>query len=86
MPAMGTYGNLKPARYVGPGFAGVDFGIIKDNPITERVSLQLRFEFFNILNHPNLNRVDGNLADATFGQSTSVFNPRWLQLGVKLSF
>lgn len=86
VPTLGTEGNLKPGRYVGPGFAGVDFGIIKDNPITERVGLQLRFEFFNILNRPNLNGVDGNLADATFGQSTSVFNPRWLQLGIKLSF
>jgi hypothetical protein len=86
VPTMGTEGNLKPSRYVGPGFAGVDFGIIKDNPITERVGLQLRFEFFNILNHPNLNGVDGNLADATFAQSVLVFNPRWLQIGAKLTF
>ncbi len=86
VPALGTEGNLKPGRFTGPGFAGVDFGLIKNNPITERVGLQLRFEFFNILNHPNLNGVDGNLADATFAQSTSVFNPRWLQIGVKLSF
>jgi len=86
MPNMGTYGDLKPGRYVGPGFVGVDLGVIKDNPITERVGLQLRFEFFNILNHPNLNGVDGNLSDATFGQSTSVFNPRWVQFGLKLSF
>lgn len=86
VPAMGTYGDLKPGRYTGPGFAGVDLGLIKDNPITERVNLQLRFEFFNVLNHPNLNRVDGNLPDATFAQSTAVFNPRWLQLGINLTF
>ena len=86
VPDLGTEGNLKPGRYVGPRFAGVDFGLVKDNPITERIGLQLRFEFFNILNHPNLNGVDGNLADATFAQSVSVFNPRWLQIGARLSF
>jgi hypothetical protein len=86
VPAMGTEGNLMPGRYRGPSFAGVDLGLVKDNRITERVGLQLRFEFFNLFNHPNLNGVDGNLPDATFGQSTSVFNPRWLQIGMKLNF
>jgi hypothetical protein len=46
----------------------------------------LRFEFFNILNHSNLNGVDGNLADGTFGRTTSVFNPRWLQIAAKITF
>jgi hypothetical protein len=83
---MGTYGNLKPGRYRGPGFADVDFGLIKDNRITERIVLQLRFEFFNLFNRPNLNGVDGNLPDATFGQSVATFNPRWVQFGMKVSF
>jgi len=86
VPAMGTYGNLKPGRYRGPGFADVDFGLIKDNRITERIVLQLRFEFFNLFNRPNLNGVDGNLPDATFGQSVATFNPRWVQFGMKVSF
>jgi hypothetical protein len=86
VPAMGTYGDLKPGRYRGPGFADVDLGLVKDNRITERIALQLRFEFFNLFNRPNLNGVDGNLPDATFGQSVSAFNPRWVQFGMKLSF
>jgi hypothetical protein len=86
VPAMGTEGNLNPGRYRGPGYADVDLGIIKNNQITERVRLQLRFDCFNLFNRPNLNGVDGNLADSTFGQSTSVFNPRWVQFGANLSF
>jgi hypothetical protein len=86
VPTMGTEGNELPGRFRGPGFFDVDFALLKNNRITERVALQLRFEFFNILNHPNLNGVDSNLADATFGQTVATFNPRWLQLGVKLSF
>jgi hypothetical protein len=86
VPALGTEGNELPGRFRGPGFFDIDVSLIKNNKLTERLALQLRFEFFNVLNHPNLNSVDGNLADSTFGQSTTTFNPRWLQLGAKLTF
>jgi hypothetical protein len=31
----------------------VDFSISKTNKLTERLTMQLRAEFFNIFNHPN---------------------------------
>jgi hypothetical protein len=34
----------------------------------------------------NLTGVDPNLADATFGRSTSQLNPRTIQLGARISF
>ncbi|MGA2986386.1 MAG: TonB-dependent receptor [Terriglobia bacterium] len=86
VPAMGTEGNELPGRFRGPGYANVDFGLIKNNRITEKVALQLRFEFFNLFNRTNLNGVDSNLPDATFGQSITSFNPRWIQIGAKISF
>jgi hypothetical protein len=86
VPAMGTEGDEQMDRYRGPGFADVDLGLLKDNHISERVDLELRFDFFNALNHPNLNGVDSNLPDSTFGQSITVYNPRWLQFGIKLMF
>ena len=85
-PTLGQEGNEKPNRFRGPGFFDIDAALIKDTHLTERVNLQLRFEFFNILNHPNLNGVDSNLADSSFGQTTAVFNPRWIQLAAKISF
>ncbi len=85
-PALGTEGNERLGRFRGPGYFDVDAALIKQTAITERVHLQLRFEFFNILNHSNLNGVDGNLADGTFGRTTSVFNPRWLQIAAKITF
>ena len=75
-----------PNRFRGPGFFSIDAALIKDTHLTERLNLQLRFEFFNLLNHPNLNGVDSNLSDSSFGQTTAVFNPRWIQLAAKISF
>ena len=37
----------------GPSFKQWDFAIYKDTKITERLAVQLRAEFFNLLNHPN---------------------------------
>ncbi len=50
------------------------------------MNLQLRFEFFNVLNRVNLQNVDGNLNSATFGRSTSTFDPRIIQLGARFAF
>jgi hypothetical protein len=52
-PAVGTFGNLGRNAIFGPRFWNVDFSITKQTYLTERVSLQLRAELFNIFNHPN---------------------------------
>jgi hypothetical protein len=86
VPTLGAEGNERMNRFRGPGYFDLDASLIKQTAITERVQLQLRFEFFNLLNHSNLNGVDANLADGTFGRTTSVFNPRWLQIAAKVTF
>lgn len=86
IPALGTEGNELANRFRGPGFAETDAGLLKDTQVTERVKLQLRFEFYNLFNRPNLTGVDSNLPDATFGRATSQYNPRWMQIGANVSF
>ena len=48
----GEDGDLGRDAVYGPGFWNIDFSLTKDTPLTERLKLQLRAEFFNIFNHP----------------------------------
>ena len=49
----GTYGNAQRDSLVGPGLSELDFSAVKDSHITEKLDVQFRAEFFNILNHTN---------------------------------
>jgi hypothetical protein len=85
-PAFGGEGNEKVNQFRNQGFAEVNAALLKDVPITERLKLQLRFEAFNLLNRVNLQAVDPNMANGTFGKSTAQLEPRWLQLGGRVIF
>jgi outer membrane receptor protein involved in Fe transport len=54
----GTPGNLGRNSIYGPGYKNLDFSITKNTQMTERLNLQLRAEFFNVLNHPNFAQPD----------------------------
>jgi hypothetical protein len=47
------FGNLRRGSLVGPNFKQWDFALHKDTAFGEKVTMQLRAEFFNLLNHPN---------------------------------
>jgi hypothetical protein len=49
----GSFGNLGRNAIYGPKFWNVDFALLKNTRLFERVNLQFRAEFFNIFNHPN---------------------------------
>ena len=50
----GSFGNANKGAFRGPGFTDWDTGIARFFPFTERTSLQVRAEYFNVLNHTNL--------------------------------
>jgi len=52
-PAYGTFGDLGRNAIFGPGYGDWDFSLTKSTQLTERLNLQVRAEFFNLLNHPN---------------------------------
>ena len=53
IPGTRHFGNEGRNSLIGPPFRQFDFSIFKDTAITEHVKLELRFEAYNILNHPN---------------------------------
>ncbi len=88
-PSPGTEGTLKRNSCRNPGLIEVDASVLKNTHVPglgEQGTFQIRFDFVNVLNHVNLTGVDPNLADATFGRSTSQLNPRTIQLGARISF
>ncbi len=86
--APGTFGTAGRNTLVGPGFLTFNAGLARQFKVRENQNLMLRFEAFNLLNHPNLaNPVNSNPSSSQFGQiTTTVGTPRVLQLAAKYSF
>lgn len=74
IPAPGQDGGSRNS-FRGPGFWNLDSGLSKQFDVTERFKIQLRAEFFNVLNHANFenprNASDGSpsITSSLFGQT-----------------
>ena len=53
VPGTRHFGTLGRNSLVGPHFRQFDFSIYKKFPIKERLNMELRFEAYNLFNHPN---------------------------------
>ena len=73
VPGTRHYGDLGRNSLVGPTYKQWDFALYKDTAVTERVKVQLRAEFFNLLNHPNFSSplLPAFIADPASNLSTS---------------
>ena len=93
-PASGTYGNVSRDALTGPPLSSLDFSATRSAHLTERLGLQFRAEFFNILNHTNLLTPN----PVVYSSATSGISPtaglvtatettsRQIQFGAKLQF
>jgi Carboxypeptidase regulatory-like domain len=89
VPTIGTQGDALRSYFRQQGFIGVNASLIKNNrlPILgESGNLQLKFEFFNVLNRVNLGDVEANLASFNFGRILGQRDPRVMQIGARISF
>ena len=82
----GSFGNSGRNILDGPGYQDVGLSLIKDSRIREKLNLQFRAEFFNLLNHTNFNLPDIFLGSPSFGRISSAADPRRIQFGLKLIF
>lgn len=60
-PPQGTFGDLGRDSIFGPGYSNLDFSLTKNTQLRDRLNMQLRAEFFNILNHPNFALPNGTV-------------------------
>ena len=88
--ALGIIGSSPRSVCCGPGINNIDFSLLKDTRLTERFKMEFRAEFFNIVNHAQFSRVDGNISDGsvtlggTFGKVLNVRDPRLIQFAMKV--
>jgi hypothetical protein len=86
-PAPYTYGNASRNSLFGPGRTNLDASLFKNFVIREQVRFEFRAEAFNVFNHPQFGLPNQNIGNAQVGSITStVGNPRQLQLGLRFQF
>jgi hypothetical protein len=87
-PVLGKNGTLGRNTFRGPGYATLDTSLFKTVKLHDRLSMQFRFEGFNLFNRTNLLSPNATLSGAAsfFGKSTVAFNPRQMQFALKLIF
>ena len=86
--AHGFFGTVQRSSFTGPGITNLDASLHKAflMPYNEKHQLQIRFEAFNALNHPNWNTPTLNLSSSTFGRINGTGALRQLQLAAKYQF
>jgi hypothetical protein len=89
-PGPGSPGTLADYAFHGPGFSSIDASLFKKFPLfNERMQLQFRAEFFNVVNHASFQSPPStslNIDSGSFGVLTSDYSPRVGQFALKLTF
>ena len=89
-PLEGYVGNVTRNSLPGPGSLALDFSILKNTKITERLNVQFRAEAFNIINKFNEGAPLATIGTATTGQiitsQAPVITPRQIQFALKFDF
>jgi hypothetical protein len=82
-----SFGDVGRNSMIGPGRFLWDFSLIKNTPVWKGHSLQLRFEAFNLTNHPNFGFPNTTATSSSFGRiTTTATRMRELQFGIRYQF
>jgi len=87
----GLFGDTGRNSVYGPGIISLDTALTRRFELKERWKLDLRADFFNVMNHANpSNPIASNPAALNFGDITTFnpgnFTPREIQMALKLYF
>ena len=87
-PSGPVLGNLGKNVFSGPGYATFDSTLSRQIPLREKLSLQLRADAFNTLNHPAFANPTVDSTSSSFGQVLATANStqRTLQFAATLNF
>lgn len=84
LPGEGQTGSVGRTTGTRPGYASVDFRLTRRIALTDRVTLELIGECFNLFNRVNIIDVNNNFTVA--GTPTAAADPRQFQFGAKIAF
>ncbi|MCX6598599.1 MAG: TonB-dependent receptor [Acidobacteria bacterium] len=84
--ALNTPGNAARNTAYGPRFFNADFNLSKQFDITERQSVDIRWEAFNLFNTVNFNNPATGVGGTNFGWITSARDPRIMQMAIRYRF
>ena len=83
-----AFGDASPGSFVGPGAWTLDLSVSKNIVVGERLTFNIRGEFFNALNHANLGNPSATIfplsSPGTTNVITSAAEPRRIQMGVRI--
>ena len=86
-PPAFTCGNVGRNTVYGPGMQTLDFAVIHEFSVTERMKFQIRGEFFNALNQVNLGTPNRFVNTPQFGTITDAATPgREVQVSSRIGF
>jgi len=93
LPALGTFGNLGHNALRGPGRDNWNLSLFKSFVFSEERGsrLEFRLQTYNTWNHTQFRGdtgggISNNFGASNFGQFTTAFDPRIIELGLKLYF
>ena len=85
-PSGPVLGNMGQHVFSGPGSFTFDGDLMRNFPIHEQMTLQLRADAFNAFNHPSFNNPSTSLTSSSYGHVTGSGGGRALQLAATLRF
>ena len=86
-PLLGTFGNSGRNQMRLDGLSNLDMGVYKNTRLNEKLTVQFRWETYNVFNHPNFSGFVNTLTAPNFGTYTNTAtDQRKMQFALKFQF